>query len=211
VFSRRRPAGGWRRAAPRRTPVRRAEWYAYFGASELAVAKRTGARWPDALTLALAAVFAGWAYYALAALGAARRPPLLRWGLAAIGGVCLLRGATLVPEVPALARGAIPLRYPVFSSSRSRSASRLASERGARGPPCAAGRRADESSQLPCGASCQAPTCRAVRAPHPDLDPWTSYGGCCLPVSDAQAGPHLTRPSDDGGAALSDGGASAIT
>jgi hypothetical protein len=48
-------------------------------------------------------------------LGAARRPPLLRWGLAAIGGVCLLRGATLVPEVPALARGAIPLRYPVFS------------------------------------------------------------------------------------------------
>jgi hypothetical protein len=90
------------------------EWYAYFGASELAVAKRAGARWPDALTLALAAVFAGWAYYALAALGAARRPPLLRWGLAAIG-VCLLRGATLAPEVPALARGAIPLRYPAFS------------------------------------------------------------------------------------------------
>jgi hypothetical protein len=91
------------------------EWYAYFGASELAVAKRTGARWPDALTLALAAVFAGWAYCALAALGAARRPPLLRWGLAAIGGVCLLRGATLVPEVLALARGALPLRYAVFS------------------------------------------------------------------------------------------------
>jgi hypothetical protein len=91
------------------------EWYAYFGAAELGVAKRAGARWPDALTLALAAVFAGWAYYALAALGAARRPPLLRWGLAAIGGVCLLRGATLVPEVLALARGAIPLRYPVFS------------------------------------------------------------------------------------------------
>ena len=47
--------------------------------------------------------------------------------------------------------------------------------------------------------------------PHPDLDPWASYGGCCLPVSDAQAGPHLTRPSDDGGAASSDGGASAVT
>ena len=90
-------------------------WYAYFGAPELAAAKLAGARWPDGLTLGLAGVFAGWAYYALAALGAARRPPLLRWGLAAVGGVCLLRGATLVPEVLALARGAIPLRYPAFS------------------------------------------------------------------------------------------------
>ncbi|HYW31291.1 MAG TPA: hypothetical protein VE869_07250 [Gemmatimonas sp.] len=92
------------------------EWYAFFGASDLAVAKRAGAPWPDALTRALAVVFAGWVYYALAALGVARRPPLLRWGLAAIGGVCLLRGATLVPELLALARGAVPLRYPVFSA-----------------------------------------------------------------------------------------------
>ncbi len=92
------------------------DWYAYFGAPELAVAKRAGARWPDALTFALAAVFAGWGYYAMAALGAARRPPLLRWGLAAIGGVCLLRGAALVAEVPALARGATPPRYAAFSA-----------------------------------------------------------------------------------------------
>jgi hypothetical protein len=104
VFSRRRPAGGWVALLHAALPFVAPEWYAYFGASELAVAKRTGARWPDALTLALAAVFAGWAYYALAAVGAARR-----------GGVCLLRGATLVPEVLALARGAIPLRSPMFS------------------------------------------------------------------------------------------------
>jgi hypothetical protein len=83
------------------------EWYADFGASELAVAKRTGARWPDALTLALAAVFAGWAYAARSRSGTLRSP-----------------------------------------SSRSRSASRSASERGARGPPCAAGRRANESLRL---------------------------------------------------------------
>jgi catechol 2,3-dioxygenase-like lactoylglutathione lyase family enzyme len=67
--------------------------------------------------------------------------------------------------------------------------------------------------------------------PHPDLDPCASYGGGCLRVSDAQAlrwstvcarapantrvhlhrGPHLTKPSDDGRAASSDGGASAVT
>jgi hypothetical protein len=90
--------------------------YAYFGAPDLAAAAATGARWPDVLTLGLAAVFAGWSYYALGALGAVRRPPLLRWGLAAVGGVCLLRGVAIVPEGLALARGGGPLRPVVFSA-----------------------------------------------------------------------------------------------
>ena len=90
--------------------------YAYFGAPDLAAAKEAGARWPDVLTLALAAVFAGWSYYALAALGAVRRPPLLRWGLAAVGGICLLRGAAIVTDGLALARGAGRPRYAAFSA-----------------------------------------------------------------------------------------------
>ena len=97
-------------------PLSAPEAYAYFGAPELAAAERAGARWPDVLTLALAAVFAGWSYYALAALGTVRRPPLLRWGLVAVGGVCLLRGAALVPEALALARGTGEPRHAVFSA-----------------------------------------------------------------------------------------------
>jgi hypothetical protein len=97
-------------------PVAAPDWYAYFGVPELAAAKRLGASWPDALTLVLAAIFAGWGYYALAALGAAWRPPFLRAGLVAIAGVCLLRGAALGPEVLMLARGASQPRHLVFSA-----------------------------------------------------------------------------------------------
>jgi len=97
-------------------PFTAPEGYAYFGAPELATAKRSGAWWPDVLSVALGALFAGWSYYAVAALGAVRRPPLLRWGLLAVGGVCVLRGVAIVPELLALARGAGQPRYAVFSA-----------------------------------------------------------------------------------------------
>ena len=97
-------------------PFAAPDLYAYFGAPDLAIAKQAGARWPDVLTFALATVFAGWSYYALSALGAVRRPPLLRWGLAAVGGVCVLRGAAVVPQALTLLHGAGQPQQVAFST-----------------------------------------------------------------------------------------------
>ena len=52
------------------------------------------------MTVGIAAVLCGWAYFAFAAAGRAPRPPLLRTGLIAIIVVLMLRAtAVFVPDV----------------------------------------------------------------------------------------------------------------
>jgi hypothetical protein len=91
--------------------------YTYFGAGDLAPLAAAGSPVPALLTAGLALVFGVWSWYAFAGAGLARRPPLLRLGLWAIGAVYAARGAALLPEGLGLARGATspPLRYAVFS------------------------------------------------------------------------------------------------
>jgi hypothetical protein len=96
--------------------------YVYFAAPELGAAEARGSPVPDRITWVLVAAFGLCGHYALAGARRARwRPPLLAWGLVAIGAVFTLRGLLLGPELVALARpdasrmGAIPPRYAVFS------------------------------------------------------------------------------------------------
>ena len=92
-------------------------WYRYFGAPSLAERIEAGAALvPVLMTVAVAALFAVCACYALSGAGAVRRLPLLRAVLYTIGAVYLLRGVQVVPEVLAAARGAIPGRFAVFSA-----------------------------------------------------------------------------------------------
>ena len=92
-------------------------WYRYFGAPSLAARIEAGAALvPILLTVAVAALVALWACYALSGAGAIRRLPLLRPGLFAIAGIYLLRGVQVVPEAGAVARGALPVRFAVFSA-----------------------------------------------------------------------------------------------
>lgn len=92
-------------------------WYRYFGAPSLAARIEAGAALvPILMTVAVAAVFAVWTCYALSGAGAIRRLPLLRAALFTIAAIYLLRGVQVVPEVAAVARGAIPLRFAVFSA-----------------------------------------------------------------------------------------------
>ena len=92
-------------------------WYRYFGAPSLAARIEAGAAlMPILLTVAVAAVFAVWACYALSGAGAIRRLPLLRTALFTIAGIYLLRGLQVVPETIAVARGAIPARFAAFSA-----------------------------------------------------------------------------------------------
>lgn len=92
-------------------------WYRYFGAPSLAARIEAGAAlMPILLTIAVAALFAVWACYALSGAGTIRRLPLLRAALFTIGAIYLLRGLQVVPEVLGAARGVIPGRFPVFSA-----------------------------------------------------------------------------------------------
>jgi hypothetical protein len=73
-------------------------WYAYFGAPPAVVASARAGTWPapvGAAVIALLMAMCGW--YAGAALGIVRRPPLLRTGLAAMAAVCLPRALILAP------------------------------------------------------------------------------------------------------------------
>lgn len=93
------------------------DWYRYFGAPSLADRIEAGSvLLPTLLTLAVATVFAVWAFYALSGAGAVRRLPLLRVALFLIAAIYLLRGLQVVPEVIALVRGTVPLRFAVFSA-----------------------------------------------------------------------------------------------
>ena len=92
-------------------------WYRWFGAPSLAARIEEGAALvPVLLTVAVAAVFVVWACYALSGAGAIRRLPLLRAALYTIAAIYLLRGIQVVPEIVAVARGAIPVRFAVFSA-----------------------------------------------------------------------------------------------
>jgi hypothetical protein len=73
-------------------------WYAYFGAPPSVVASARAGTWlapVGAVAIGLLMAMCGW--YAGAALGIVRRPPLLRTGLAAMAAVCLPRALILVP------------------------------------------------------------------------------------------------------------------
>lgn len=69
-------------------------WYRFLGAGEaMARAAARGALRPALITLAIAAVLAGWSAYALSGAGIGPRLPLLRPVLVAITAVYLLRAA----------------------------------------------------------------------------------------------------------------------
>ncbi len=75
-----------------------APWYRYFGAGErMAAAADAGRAYPTLVTLGIAAVLALWAAYALAGAGLLAGVPLLKWGLAAITAIYLVRGLAIVP------------------------------------------------------------------------------------------------------------------
>jgi len=74
-------------------------WYAYFGAPASVVDSARAGTWPAPVgALVIALLMATCAWYACAALGAVRRPPLLRTGLATMAAICLVR-ALLLPAV----------------------------------------------------------------------------------------------------------------
>jgi hypothetical protein len=74
-------------------------WYAYFGAPPGVVAPARAGTWPaPAGALVIALLMATCAWYACAALGTVRRPPLLRTGLATMAAICLVR-ALLLPAL----------------------------------------------------------------------------------------------------------------
>ena len=74
-------------------------WYAYFGAPPSVVESARAGTWPAPVgAFVIALLMATCAWYACAALGAVRRPPLLRTGLATMAVICLVR-AFLLPAV----------------------------------------------------------------------------------------------------------------
>lgn len=90
--------------------------YLYFGAADLAPLAAAGSPIPPLLTVGLALVFAIWAWYAFAAAGLVRRPPLLALGLWVIGAIYTVRGLALIPEVLSFAYGGgVPPRFVAFS------------------------------------------------------------------------------------------------
>jgi hypothetical protein len=73
-------------------------WYAYFGAPPAVVASARDGTWPAPVgALVIALLMAACAWYACAALGTVRRPPLLRTGLATMAAICLVRALILPP------------------------------------------------------------------------------------------------------------------
>jgi hypothetical protein len=73
-------------------------WYAYFGAPPSVVASaRAGTWYAPVGALVIALLMATCAWYACAALGGVRRPPLLRTGLATMAAICLVRALILPP------------------------------------------------------------------------------------------------------------------
>ncbi|HEX8062783.1 MAG TPA: hypothetical protein VF535_06170 [Allosphingosinicella sp.] len=76
------------------------DWYRFLGAGErMAKLVEAGSPRPTLITLAIAALLAAWAAYALAGAGLIPRLPLLRPALVAISGVYLLRGLVLLPAL----------------------------------------------------------------------------------------------------------------
>ena len=95
-----------------------AKGYRFFGAGDrVAQAVEGGAGWPAGLTVCIGAIFAVFAFYALAAASERLRPPLLRTGLLVIGLLFMLRGLSVVPQGMTWFRNpeAIPGRFVLFS------------------------------------------------------------------------------------------------
>lgn len=77
-----------------------APWYRFFGAGEsMASAAEAGRAYPAIVTLGIAVVLALWAAYALSGAGLLAALPFLKWCLAAITAVYLLRGLAVFPLV----------------------------------------------------------------------------------------------------------------
>lgn len=75
-----------------------APWYRFFGAGErMASAAEVGRAYPAIVTLGIAVVLALWAAYALSGAGVLSTLPFLKWCLAAITGIYLLRGLAIFP------------------------------------------------------------------------------------------------------------------
>jgi hypothetical protein len=73
-------------------------WYAWFGAPPAVVASARAGTWPAPVgAFVIALLMATCAWYACAALGVVRRPPLLRTGLATMAAVCLVRALLMAP------------------------------------------------------------------------------------------------------------------
>lgn len=80
--------------------VKGASWYRFFGAGErFARAAEAGERWPDVVTLGIAAVLALWSAYAFSGAGLIVRLPWLKLALSLITAVYLLRGLALLPAL----------------------------------------------------------------------------------------------------------------
>lgn len=73
-------------------------WYLAMGAGERMARAAGAGHWqPTAVTLAIAAVLAAWGLYACSGAGLLPQLPLLRWALAAITAVYLVRGLLFFP------------------------------------------------------------------------------------------------------------------
>ncbi len=78
-----------------------APWYRALGAGDAMARMASAGHWyPTVVTLAIAAVLALWALYALSGAGVIRRLPLLRTALCAITAIYLLRGVAFVVLMP---------------------------------------------------------------------------------------------------------------
>lgn len=81
-----------------------APWYRYMGAGEPMASMAERGHWvPTVVTLGVAAVLMAWSLVALSGAGVLPRLPLLRWALAAIAGIYLLRAVAfpwLMPQFP---------------------------------------------------------------------------------------------------------------
>ncbi|MEO7178230.1 MAG: hypothetical protein ABIW83_05250 [Allosphingosinicella sp.] len=75
-------------------------WYRFLGAGErMARLAEAGSPRPTLITVAIAALLASWAAYALAGAGLMPRLPLMRTALVAITAIYLLRGLVLLPAL----------------------------------------------------------------------------------------------------------------
>lgn len=92
-----------------------APWYRFFGAGEaMASAAAAGRLYPAIVTLAITAVLAGWAAYALAGAGVLPAQPWQKAVLVAITAIYLLRGLAILPLLVFASQQATP--FLVWSS-----------------------------------------------------------------------------------------------
>ncbi len=92
------------------------DWYRFFGAGEgMARAAERGSSTPAIMTLGIAAILAGWALYACAAIGVIRRLPLMRTALTAVAVVLLARG--LLVFVPGVWAPEQSMAFRIWSSA----------------------------------------------------------------------------------------------